>query len=65
MLRLTIGSRLLVELVFNGLRGLRHGTRDVEQAFVGRCLALVGSVGQRAFAHNIHALERFSSSSSF
>ena len=41
MLRLTVGSRLVVELVFSGLwpRGLRHGTRDVEQAFVEMCLA--------------------------
>ena len=47
--RRTIGSRPVVELVFNDLwpRGLRHGARDVEQAFVGKCLALVGFVGQR------------------
>ena len=34
--RLTVGSRLVVELVFNGLwpRGLRHGAKDVGQAFV-------------------------------
>ena len=59
MFRLIIGSRPVVELVLNGLwpRELRHGTRDVEQAFVGKCLALLGSVGQRAFAHSIHALK--------
>ena len=33
VLRLTIGSRLVVELVLSGLwpRGLRHRTRDLEQ----------------------------------
>ena len=52
MSRMTIGSRPAVELVFNGLwpGGLRRGARDVGQAFVGKCLALLGSVGQRAFA---------------
>ena len=45
---------------FNGLwpRGLRHGAKDVRQTAVGRCLALFGSVGQRALAHGIYALER-------
>ena len=38
--------------------GLGHGTRDVEQPFVGKGLALFGSVGQRAFAHSTHASER-------
>ena len=33
-----------------------HGTRDVEQPFEGKGLALRGSVGQRAFAHSFHAL---------
>ena len=39
-----------MEVVFNvlWLRGLRHGSRDVEEAVVGKCLALFGSVGQRA-----------------
>ena len=34
--RLTVGSRPVVELVFSGLlpRGLRHGAKDVGQAFV-------------------------------
>ena len=64
MLRLTIGSRLVVDLVLNGLwpRGLRHGTRDVEQAFVEKCLALFGSVGQRALVHSIHAFGTFQGS---
>ena len=49
-----------MELAVNGLwpRGLRHGSRGVEQAFVGKGLALFGSVGQRAFAQSLHALER-------
>ena len=49
-----------MEFVFNGLwlRGLRHGARDVEQAFVGKCLALFGSVGQREVSHGVHPLER-------
>ena len=57
---LNFGPRLLVEVVFNGLwtRGLRHGSRDVEKAAVGKGLALFGSVVQRAFAHSIQALER-------
>ena len=48
-----------MEVVFNGLwyGGLRHGSRDVGQASVGTCLALLGSLGQRAFAWSIHALE--------
>ena len=48
-----------MELVFNGLwpRGLRHGAKDVGQTFVGMSLALLGSLGQCAFAHSIHALE--------
>ena len=52
--------RPVVEMVFNGLwpRGLRHGSRDAEKAFVGKGVAPLGSVGQRAFAHSIHALER-------
>ena len=33
-------------------------SRDVEKAIVGRCLALLGPVGQRALAHGVHALER-------
>ena len=39
--RVTIGSRPFVELVFNGQwpRGLRHGSRDVEKALVGKGLA--------------------------
>ena len=34
------GPRLVVEVVFNVLwpRGLRHGSRDVEKAFVGKGL---------------------------
>ena len=49
-----------MELVCNGLwpRGLRHGAEDVGHTDVGRCLALFGSVGQRVFAHSLHALER-------
>ena len=59
VLRLTIGSRLVVELVFNGLlpRGLRHGAKGVGQTFVRKSLVLLGSLGQCAFAHSIHALE--------
>ena len=51
--------RPLVELASKGLRptGLRHGVKDVGQAFVGKCLSLFGSVGQRAVAHSLHALE--------
>ena len=49
--RLTVGSRPVP-------RGLRHGARDVEQAFVARCLAQFGSVRQREVAHSFHALER-------
>ena len=45
-------------LIACGREGLRHGSRDVEQAFVGKGLAPFGPVGQRAFAHSIHALER-------
>ena len=54
------GPRPVVEVVFNGLRpsGLRRGSRVVEKAFVGNGLALFGPVGQCAFAHSIHALER-------
>ena len=57
--RLTIGSRPVVELVFNGLwpRGLRHGARDVRETFLGKCLAFLGSLGHCAFAHSIHAVE--------
>ena len=58
--RLTFGPRHFVEvLVFNGLwpRGLRHGPKDVGEAAVGRCLALLGPVGWCAFAHGVHALE--------
>ena len=57
--RLTVGLRLVVELVFNGLwpRGLRHGAKDVGQTIVGKCLALFGSLGQCAFAHSFHELE--------
>ena len=60
MLSQIFGPRPVVEVVFNGLwpRGLRHVSRDVEKAFVGKGLALIGSAGQRAFAHGIHALER-------
>ena len=49
-----------MELAVNGLwpTGLRHGAKDVGQTDVGRCLALFTSVGQRAFAHILHALER-------
>ena len=49
-----------MEVVFNGLwsRGLRHGPRDVGKALVGKGLALFGPVGQCAFAHSIHAVER-------
>ena len=56
--RLTVGSRPVVALVFSGLlpRGLRHGAKDVGQAFVGKCLALFGSVGQRTVTHSLHAL---------
>ena len=58
--RLIVGSRLVVELVFNGmwLRGLMYGAKDVGQISVKRCLALFGTVGQRAFVHSIHAWER-------
>ena len=51
-----------MEVVFGGmwLRGLRHGSRDVETASVGKGLALFGSVKQRAFAHSMHALEHSS-----
>ena len=47
VLRLTIGSRLAVELVLNGLwpRGLRHGAEDVGRTAVGRCLAFLGILG--------------------
>ena len=40
-----------MELAFNGLRprGLRHGAKDVVQTIVGKCLALLGSLGQCAF----------------
>ena len=57
--RLTVGSRLVVDLVFNGLwrRGLRHGVKDVGQTFEGKSLALLGSLGQCAFAHSLHASE--------
>ena len=60
VLSLMTGPRPVVEVVFNGLwpRGLRHGSIGVEQAFVGKGLVLFGPVGQRAFAHSIHPLER-------
>ena len=59
MLSWFFGPRPVVEVFFNGLwpRGLRRRSRDVEQAFVGKGLALFGSVGQRASAQSIHALE--------
>ena len=62
MLSWIFDPSLVVELVFNGLwpSGLRHGSRDVEKTFVVKGLALFGPVGQRAFAHSIHALERSS-----
>ena len=46
-----------MELIFNGLwpRGLRHGAKDVGHTFVGKSLALLGSLGQCAFAHSIQA----------
>ena len=49
----------VVGVVFNRLRprGLRHSGNDVGQAFVGKRLALLGSLGQCAFAHSLHALE--------
>ena len=61
-----VRAEFVLELVFwpetfcgSGLpRGLRHGSRDVEKAVVGRCLALFGSVGQPEGAHSLHALER-------
>ena len=48
-----------MKLAVNGLwpRGRRHGAKDVGKTVLGRCLALFGSVGQRAFAHSSHALE--------
>ena len=48
-----------MELVFSGLRprGPRRGAKDVGRAFVGKCLARFGSVGQCAVAHSLHALE--------
>ena len=44
----------------NGLwpRGLRHGAKDLGKAVLGRNLALLGPVGQRALAHSVHLLER-------
>ena len=39
-------------------RELRHGAKDVGHTFVGKCLALFGSLGQREVAHSLHALER-------
>ena len=53
--RLTIGSRLVVELVFNGLwpRGLRRGPKRVGQTLVKEGLALLGSLGHCAFAHSL------------
>ena len=47
-------------VVLNGVwpRGLRHGAKDVGPTDVGRCLAPPGSVGQRAFAHSLHAVQR-------
>ena len=47
-------------LVVNVLwpRRFRHGAKDVGHTYVGRCLALFGSWGQRAFAHSLHAPER-------
>ena len=46
-----LDPRPVVELVFNGLwpRGLRHGTRDVDQAFVGRCFGPVWILGTVCF----------------
>ena len=43
-----------MKLAVNGLwpRGLRHSVQDAGHTDVGRCLALCGSVGQRAFAHD-------------
>ena len=57
---LTFGTRPFADLVFNSLwpRGLRRGSRVVEKAILGRCLALVGPVGSRAFTHSFHSLER-------
>ena len=57
---LTVGSRLFVKLAVDGLwpKGLRHGAKCVGHTDVGRCLALFGSVGQRAFALSLHAVER-------
>ena len=54
------GPRPVVEVVFNGLwpSGLRRVSRAVEKAFAGKSLALFGPVGQCAFAHSIHAVER-------
>ena len=58
--RLIVASRFFVKLAVNGLwpRGLRHGAKGVGQAVVGKRLAFLGFLGQRAFAHSFHALER-------
>ena len=43
---MTVGSRLVVELVFNGLwrRELRHA-KDVGPTFVGKCFGLTWILG--------------------
>ena len=47
-----------MKLAVNGFWPRGHGAKDVGHTDVGRCLALLGSVGRCAFAHGHLALER-------
>ena len=62
LIRPTFGSRHLVKspVSFNGLwpERLRHFAKDVGKTVLGRRLALLGPVGQRAPAPDVHPLER-------
>ena len=40
-------------------RGLRHGAKGVGQTFVGKSLALLGSLGQRAFCGQLPRVGMF------
>ena len=59
---LTSGSKRFVKsrVSGNGLQLGGHGNwaKDEGKAFLGRRLALLGPLGQRALAHSVHLLER-------
>ena len=59
--QLIFGPRLVVEVVFNGLRPRGSGMvpKRWDKPLREGVWLLFGPVGQRAFAHSIHALERF------